>query len=204
MSRSLSACALFVGAALLAAQVQPVSGQSQGRGRGLGRAAPGSNGRKAIRAEVPAEAGAKNGADAVEALKGDLGQKVRDRGGDPERYAEILMTDESLWIDSDGQAMFVDVMEHDGTEGPGDPTSTEPATPTGPPPPPIRLLVSGLPIHHSKPGAPWTIFLDFDVAVVRESPFGIVRGTRTLRGLTIDADATRFTVDELADMGTRG
>ena len=200
MSRSLSACALLVGAALLAAQVQPVSGQSQGHGRGLGRAEPGSNGRKAIRAEMPADAGAKNGVDAVEALKGDLGQKVRDRGGDPERYAEILMADESLWIDSDGQAMFVDVMDHDATDAAGDPTLVDPTTPTGPPPQPIRLLANGMPIHYSKPGAPWTIYLDFD-GEPGFFPRGwrdILRSPRAVVGLTIDADASTFNAEEQA------
>lgn len=196
MSRSLVTCALVAGTILLAVQVQPLSGQSQGRGRGFGRAVAGANGRKAVRAELPAEMGAKQGVEAAEALRGELGQKVRDRGGDPERYAEILLADESLWITGDGQAMFVDEITDDPTDAPGEPAPVEPASPTGPPPPPTRLLASGLPVHHSKPGAPWTIFLDFDGAVVRPGSGGIVNGTRSLQGLTIDADATWFNVDE--------
>lgn len=198
MSRSLATCAVVAGTILLALQVQPLSGQSQGRGRGFGRAVAGANGRKAIPADMPQDVGARHGVDAVDALRGELGQKVRDRGGDPERYAEILRADESLWITSDGQAMFVDVIADDATEGSGDPALAEPASPTGPPPQPTRLLASGLPIHHSKPGAPWTIFLDFDGAVVRPGAGGIVTGTRSLQGLTIDADATGFNVDEQA------
>ena len=198
MTRPLATCALVVCAAILAIQVQPLSAQSQGRGRGLGKAAPGSRGRKAIRVQMPSEMGVRSGTEAVEALLGDLAQKVRDRGGDPEQYARALAADESLWIDGDGQLMFVDAIDHDATPAAGDPTTVEPATPSGPPPQPIRLLPSGLPIHHSKASAPWKIFLDFDGATVRPGPGSIVRRPATTQGLTIDADPTTFTSEEQA------
>ncbi len=196
MSRSFAACALLAGMALLAVQSQPLS--AQGRSRGLGQAEPGGNGRKAIRAEMPPEMGVRNGPEAVEALKGDLGQKVRDRGGDPDQYAQALAADESLWIDSEGQLMFVDAIDHDATEGPGDPTSTEPAAPSGPPPQPIRLLANGMPIHHSKAGAPWTIYLDFDgePGFIPRGWLDILRFPRVVVGLTIDADASTFNSEE--------
>lgn len=200
MNRPLSTLALFVGAALLAAQVQPVSGQAEVRGRGFGRAVAGSNGRKAVRAEMPAEMGARNGVDAVAALGGDLGRKVRDRGEDPARYAEILAVDEALWIDSDGQALFVDVLEHEPTPADGDPTPDGPVPPGGPPPTPLAILANGLPIHHSKPGAPWTIYLDFDGAVVRSSISGWNFGlsVRSTQGFGLDEVYGVFTTDELA------
>lgn len=193
MSRSFAACVLLVGMALLAVQSQPLS--AQGR-RGLGRAEPGGNGRTAVRTEMPPEMGARGGTEAIEALKGDLGQKVRDRGQDPERYAELLAADASLWIDSEGQLMFVDAIDHDATDADGDATLVEPTSPTGPPPQPIRLLANGMPIHHSKPGAPWTIYLDFDGQHVSSFFWGIFN--RSTRGLTIDADANTFNVEEQA------
>ena len=194
MSRLFAVCALIAGMALLTVQSQTLS--AQGRGRGPGRMEPGGQGRKAVRGEVPPEMGARTGAEAIDALRGDLGQKVRDRGQDPAQYAALMAADESLWIDDEGQMMFVDAIEHDDTPGPGDPPDAEPPAPTGPPPQPMSVLSNGMPIHHSKPGAPWTIYLDFDGENVRSSVWRI--SNRFTPGLTLDADFFAFNVEEQA------
>jgi hypothetical protein len=194
MSRLFAVCGLIAGMALLTVQSQTLS--AQGRGRGPGRMEPGGQGRKAVRGGVPAELGARNGTEAIDALRGDLGQKVRDRGQDPAHYAALMAADESLWIDDEGQLMFVDAIEHDDTPGPGDPPDEEPQTPTGPPPQPISVLANGMPIHHSKPGAAWTIYLDLDGETVNSNVWRIFN--RRTRGLTIDADALTFNVEEQA------
>ena len=194
MSRVIAVCMLSAAIALLTVQSQPVT--AQGRSRGPGRAEPDGQGRKAERAEVPPQLGARSGGDAIEALRGDLGRKVRERGQDPEQVAALLAADASLWIDDEGQMLFVDVAGHDDTPGPGDPPDEEPAVPTGPPPQPLSVLANGLPIHHSKPGAAWTIYLDFDGAFVSSSFWRIA--ARQTRGLTIDADASNFNADERA------
>lgn len=191
------ACAAFL-FVLCVQQLMHGQPQTPSRGRALGRDVAGSRGRPATDTDLPAEMGARHGAAAVAAVAGELEQKVRDRGGDPARYAAALAADASLWIDAEGQMLFVDTIDHDVTEGPSDPSPADPSTPTGPPPQPIRLLPSGLPIHHSKPGAPRTIFLDFDGATVRPASGGIVSRPSVLQGLTIDADPTTFNPDEQA------
>jgi hypothetical protein len=163
--------------------------------RGIGEAQPGSNGRKARPVEPAPQPGALNGAAAVAAVQGPLGPLVTGRGGDPDEYAALLASDESLWITDEGQLMFVDAVHHD-VDADGNPIPAEPGTPTGPPPTPISLLASGLPIHHSKPGAPWTIYLDFDGELVRSFSWGIIN--RFTSGLTLDADPTTFNPDEQA------
>jgi hypothetical protein len=167
-----------------------------GQGRGLGKAQPGSPGRKArsdIAAPMP---GALHGSAAVEALGGELGRRVRERGGAPEQYAALLAGDESAWISAAGQLMFVDVVHHD-LDADGHPIPDEVATPTGPAPTPLSVLPNGLPVHHSKPGAPWTLYVDFD----GESPVSINDWqiyNRTITALTIDADTSTFNADEQA------
>jgi hypothetical protein len=127
-------------------------------------------------------------------LSGDLGERVRERGGSPEQYAALLTADASVWISSEGQLMFVDAAEHE--EGAGDPIPAQPATPTGPAPTPLFLLPNGMPVHHSKPGAPWTIYLDFDGEIgFRSFSWGTAGNTQ---GLTIDADPFDFNVEEQA------
>jgi hypothetical protein len=194
MSRLSGVLVLLGAVAVLTLQIDPLS--AQGRGRALGRDQANGQGRKAVGAEAPPQPGARNGVEAIEALRGELGQRVRERGQDPERVAALIAADSSLWIDDTGQMMFVDPIDHDGTEGPGDPPDAEPPAPTGPPPQPIAVQSNGLPIHHSKPDAPWTIYLDVDGAFVRSAPWGIVG--RQTRGLTIDADASTFNAEEQA------
>jgi hypothetical protein len=186
-SLTLLSCAVFV-----SLTVAPPAGQ----GRGLGKGQPGSAGRKArgdIAAPIP---GALNGSAAVAALGGELGRRVRERGGSPEEYAALLAGDESAWISDQGQLMFVDVVEHN-LDADGNPIPDEVPTPTGPAPTPLSLLPNGMPVHHSKPGAPWTIYLDVD----GESPISINAWgifNRTITALTIDADTSTFNVDEQA------
>ena len=197
MRRRLGMGMALVAVGLLAAAPLGAQDQLPGRGRGLGRKVDGQRGRKAIRAEAPPELGALSGLEAVEALKGPLGDAVRQRGDDPTRYADALAADESLWIDATGQLLFVDALEHE-LPGPDDePDTTEP-TSSVPPPTPGGYLPSGLPLHHSKPGAPWTIFLDFDGATVRGGAGGWSFPVRSTIGLTIDADSLTFNAEEQA------
>jgi hypothetical protein len=167
-----------------------------GQGRGLGRTQPGSPGRKAlggISAPVP---GALNSAAAVEALGGELGRRVRERGGSPEEYAALLAGDQSAWISAEGQLMFIDVVDHD-LDADGNPVPEDVPIPTGPAPTPLSLLPNGLPVHHSKPGAPWTIYLDFDgEALFSSNEWRIFN--RAITGFTIDADTSTFNVNEQA------
>jgi hypothetical protein len=167
-----------------------------GQGRGLGKAEPGSRGRKArgdIAAPIP---GAVNGSAAIEALGGELGRRVSERGGSPEEYAALLASDESAWISDEGQLMFVDVVEHD-LDADGNPIPDEVPTPTGPAPTPLSVLPNGMPVHHSKPGAPWTIYLDFDgESSFSSSDWRIFN--RRITGLTMDADPSTFNLDEQA------
>jgi len=189
LSFAVSTCAVVfaLGAAL-----------SAGQGNQLGKPDPGSRGRKArgdIDAPVP---GALHGAAAVEALKGELGQRVRERGGSPDDYAGLLAADDSAWIGDDGQLMFIDVAEHEAEPGPGGGDTPPDATePTGPPPTPLAVLPNGMPIHHSKAGASWTIYLDFDGEIgFRSTSWGLT--PRNLTGLTLDADTNTFNADEQA------
>jgi hypothetical protein len=163
--------------------------------RGLGEVQPGANGRKARTVDAPPQPGALNGAAAVAAVHGPLEPLVIARGGNPEDYAAVLASDESLWITAEGELMFIDAVHHD-VDAEGNPIPAEPATPTGPPPTPIALLANGMPIHHSKAGAPWTIYLDFDGELVRSFSWGIFN--RFTGGLTLDADASTFNPDEQA------
>jgi hypothetical protein len=179
---------------LLLVGIQTLDGQSPtSRGKGLGRQHPDGPGRKAIRGEPPVELGALTGEDAVAALSGELGDRVRAKGKNPDDYAALLSADASTWISSEGDLLFVDVIEHEASEGGGE---SEPSSPSGPAPTPIRLLANGMPIHHSKPGAPWTIYLDFDGEFVRSQAWRIFN--KLTQGLTIDADASTFNLDEQA------
>jgi hypothetical protein len=168
----------------------------QGQGLGLGRAEPGSPGRKApvdVAAPVP---GALRGPAAVAALAGELGRRVRERGGSPEAYGALLSADDSAWISDEGQLMFVDVVHHD-VDADGNPVPHDVATPTGPAPTPLSVLPNGMPVHHSNAGAPWTIYLDFDgEASFRSTAWRL--STRNLSALTIDSDASSFNADEAA------
>jgi hypothetical protein len=167
-----------------------------GQGRGLGKPEPGTPGRKArgdIAAPMP---GALNGSAAVEALGGELGRRVGERGGSLEEYAALLSGDDSAWISDEGQLMFVDLVEHD-LDADGNPIPDEVATPTGPAPTPLSILGNGMPVHHSKPDAPWTIYLDFDgESLFSSSQWRIFN--RRITGLTIDADPSTFNTDEQA------
>ena len=75
------------GVALLAALVtfglQPASGQEPRRERGMGRGAPGQPGRRAVRVRPGANSDLVVGDEAVAALRGRVGDRLRGRGGDP-------------------------------------------------------------------------------------------------------------------------
>ena len=103
---------------LLLVGIQTLDGQSPtSRGKGLGRQHPDGPGRKAIRGEPPVELGALTGEDAVAALSGELGDRVRAKGKNPDDYAALLSADASTWISSEGDLLFVDVIEQfDGND----------------------------------------------------------------------------------------
>ncbi|MGE0360327.1 MAG: hypothetical protein AB7H93_04755 [Vicinamibacterales bacterium] len=186
---ALAAWSLGMAVALTA----PLSGQ----GRGLGQSQPGERGRKARAEQAAPVPGARHGRDAIEALQGDLGPRVRDRGIDVEAAAAVLASDDALWVDDEGQLMFVDVMEHEAGPGGGEP-ETEPPAPTGPPPTPLFLQANGLPIHHSRPGAPWTLYIDVDGEFVRNTFWPTSMNNKITGALTIDTDPTTFTAEEQA------
>jgi hypothetical protein len=192
----MSAVRRFAALLTCAAVVSLTAASPAGQGRALGTSQPGSQGRKArgdVAAPLP---GALRGAAAVEALAGDLGRRVRERGASPEAYAALLAGDESAWISAEGQLMFIDVVDHD-LDADGNPVADPVPTPTGPAPTPLSIQPDGLPVHHSKPGAPWTIYLDFDgEAAFSSTAWGIFN--RRITGFTIDTDTSSFNADEQA------
>jgi hypothetical protein len=108
----------------------------------------------------------------------------------------LLAGDESAWISDQGQLMFVDVVDHD-LDADGNPIPDEVASPTGPAPTPLSVLPNGMPVHHSKTGAPWTIYLDFDgEPFFSSNQWGIF--SRRITGLTMDVDPSTFNADEQA------
>ncbi len=175
----------------LAATVEPAAAQ----GRSFGQAQPGSKGRKVRRDREPPRPGALHGTAAVDALRGSLGQRVRELGGNLETVAAALTGDGSLWISAEGQLMFVDAIGEDAADD-GSASPAAPLAPAAPPPPPTAVLPNGMPIHHSKSGAAFTMYLDFDGEVVRSQFWGI--NARSTQGLTIDADAFTFNAEEQA------
>lgn len=179
---------------------QPLQAEGQGQRRALGRGAGTPGQRQAVRAELPADASAVTGQVAADAVNGALGQKVRDRGGDPAQVAELLAADPSVWIDHDGQLAFLDVAE--AADAPLEP-ETLAAAASVPAPAPIRLEANGLPIHHSKPGAARTLYVDLtpQAIPVRNEwrPFlGRSLSVINTRGLSLDGDALTFTAEEQA------
>lgn len=197
IARGMGAFCLLV----LAGQAEPLRAEGQGQGRALGRASDAPALRRAVKTDLPADATALHGQQAVDALDGPLGQKVREQGGDPARFAELLGGDTSVWIDSNGHLAFFDVAE--AADGGAEPGASTAAASSVPPPLPIRLEPNGLPIHHSKPGAARTLYLDLTPQTLTVRPawrqfLGGSRSAITTRGLSLDSDALTFTVDEQA------
>ncbi len=199
MSR-VSAVLVLVTWCLLVAS-PPVSAQSQGRGRGFGRAVDGMPGRKAIRVDPAPDTEALAGSAAIDALRGAIGQKLRDRGEDPEPYVTLLEADPSVRLGPEGHVAFLDAVDPDETALAPDMGTPAPASAAAPAPVPTALATNGLPLHHSKPGAPWTMYIDVETRTVPVSPAMRVilarpASTISTSGLTLDADSATFNVDE--------
>jgi hypothetical protein len=185
----------FLAAVLSAAAATAFASPAAAQRRNLGEGHPSSSGRKVRTGQPAPQPGALNSAEAVDALRGPLGQRVIERGGNADEYATLLAADESLWITDEGQLMFVDRAHLDVDED-GNPIPALPATPTGPPPAPESVLSNGLPVHHSKPGAPWTLYLDFDGEVVNSRSWRIFN--RVTPPFSTDDDFSTFNPDEQA------
>lgn len=146
--------------------------------------------------------GASRGAEAAQAARGGQRAQLVAKGQNPEQAAALLEADPTAWLTDDGRIVFVHdfgdphVDDHDHAaagESEGDAATDEP-TVTGPPPVPTGWSSSGIPIHHSNPGADITIYLDFD----GEPTMTTAWGTNTVSALTIDDDPTTFDATEQA------
>jgi hypothetical protein len=199
MSRVRAVLVLVAGCLLVA--VSPVSAQGQGRGRGFGRAVDGTSGRQAIRVDRAPDAEALVGSAAIDALRGATGQILRERGEDPEQYVTLLEVDRSVRLGPEGHIVFLDAVDPDDTAIAPDMGAPAAASDSAPAPVPTALATNGLPLHHSKPGAPWTLYVDVESQTVLVSQamrlmLNLRVSTITTSGLTLDADSTTFNVDE--------
>ena len=174
--------ALVVAAVVLLSDVRPAGqGQAQGQGQGRGRGG---------RSETPPMAGALRGEEAARAIRGRAARGDRDTGtpADPESLIRLLETDETAWVTPEGHVMFVDAMAQDGA------AAGDLAVPLAAPPVPLGLTDAGLPIHHSKPGARFKFYLDFDGDFVDgRSTWGF---SRNLPGYSIDNNPFHFNQEE--------
>ncbi len=197
------------GVALLAALVtfglQPASGQESRRERGMGRGAPGQPGRRAVRVRPGANSDLVVGDEAVAALRGRVGDRLRGRGGDPAHAERAIAVDPSLAVGPEGHLVFLDAAAPEDVAAiAADAAATDPAATTAPTetvPDPDALAVNGLPLHHSNPGAPWTIYVDVESRSVPVHPnmrlaLGLRQSMLVTSGLTLDADPTTFNTDE--------
>ena len=197
-SRTVRGLALL--AAFLMIGLQPARGQQGRRERGLGRAVAGGAARRAVRVQPGSGSEMLSGADAITALRGRLGDRVRQRGDNPDDIITLLTVDPSVAVGPDGQAVFLDAAAPEDVAVEPDPAAT--TAPTDTVPDPDALALNGLPLHHSKPGAGWTVFLDFESRTVPVHPFMRIlfastpRSTITTSGLTLDADSTTFVAEE--------
>lgn len=200
-SRALRVPALL--AALVVLSLQPTFGQESRRGTGMGRGTPGQPGRQAVRVRPGPNSDLRTGDDAITALRGRTGERLRTRGGDPDGAASAVETDPSLAVGPEGHLVFLDAAapEEIATAAAAtiDPAAT--TAPTETVPDPDALAVNGLPLHHSNPGAPWTVYVDVESRTVPVHPnMRLVLGLRqsfvVTSGLTLDADATTFNAEE--------
>ncbi|MFN7976610.1 MAG: hypothetical protein U0P30_00650 [Vicinamibacterales bacterium] len=192
-------------AALVTFGLQPATGQESRRERGMGRGTPGQSGRRALRARPTTDSDLRTGDDAIAALRGALGDRVRARGEDPEVAARAIATDPSLAVGPEGHLVFLDAADPDDVAAAAAAAATpDPAATTAPTetvPDPDALAANGLPLHHSKPGAPWTLFIDVQSQSIPVHTFmRAMLGLRTpfvvTQGLTLDADSATFNAEE--------
>ena len=192
-------------AALVVLSLQPTFGQESRRGTGMGRGTPGQPGRWAVRVRPNPNSDLRTGDDAITALRGRAGERLRTRGGDPDRAASAVETDPSLAVGPEGHLVFLDAAApEDVAAVAADGATADPAATTAPTetvPDPDALAENGLPLHHSNPGAPWTVYVDVESRTVPVHPnmrntLGLRQSFVVTSGLTLDADATTFNAEE--------
>ena len=202
-SRFVRGFALLVALATLGPQ--PAIGQESRRERGMGRGTPGQPGRRALRVRPGADSDLLTGDDAIAGLRGRVGDRLRLRGGDPDEAVRALGVDPSLAVGPEGHLVFLDaVAPEDVAAFAADAAALDPAATTAPTetvPEPDALAANGLPLHHSNPGAPWTVYVDVESRTVPVHPnmrlaLGLRQGVVVTAGLTLDADSATFTADE--------
>lgn len=198
-SRTVRGLALVV--ALVTAGLQPATGQESRQERGMGRGTPGQPGRRAVRVRPGPNSDLRTGDDALTALRGRAGERLRNRGGDPDRAALALEVDPSLAVGPEGHLVFLDAADPEETAAAAaaDPAAT--TAPTETVPDPDALALNGLPLHHSNPGAPWTVYIDVESRSIpvhqnMRLALGLRQGIVNTSGLTLDADAATFTAEE--------
>lgn len=124
--------------------------------------------------------GAIRGEAATLDLDGALGQRAAARGASLEKLKRAFSRNHDVWLMPDGTVLYVDTM------APSLPRNeTAVSSETRPLPVPDGYASSGLPLHHSLPGATNKIFLDFD---------GVV-GFRSIFWRSIHRDLPGFDLD---------
>jgi hypothetical protein len=148
---------------------------------------------QAPQSRKPPKEGALRGAAAAKALRDRVTPPGREAvGSDVESLIEVLDANESAWVTPEGEMFFADAVPL-AAAGPGG-TSAQSLT-AGPPPTPSGYTPTGMPIHHSRPGAQYKLYLDFDGDFV-SSRFW--RFNRTMAAYTLDGDPTQFNAEEQA------
>lgn len=141
----------------------------------------------------PPKDGALRGAAGAKALRDRVNRPGREPlAVDVESLVQVLDANQSAWVTPEGELFFADTMplELAGSGGAGTDSLT-----AVPPPTPSGYTARGLPIHHSLPGAPFKIYLDFDGDFVSSN---VWRFNRSLSAYTLDGDPTQFNAQEQA------
>lgn len=148
---------------------------------------------QAPQSRKPPKAGAVRGAAAAKALRDRVHEPGREpSGGDVESLIQVVEGNESAWVTPEGEMFFADAAAAEAA-GPGG-TDT-PGITAGAPPTPSGYGPTGMPIHHSLPGAQFKLYLDFDGDIV-SSRFW--RLNRALPGYSIDGNLNQFNAEEQA------
>jgi hypothetical protein len=148
---------------------------------------------QAPQSRKPPKEGALRGAAGAKALRDRVNLPGREPlGDDVESLIQVLDANESAWVTPEGEMFFADAVPLQAT-GPGG-TSAQSVT-AGPPPTPSGYGPTGLPIHHSLPGAQFKLYLDFDGDFVSSTFW---RFNRVMAAYTLDGDPTQFNAEEQA------
>lgn len=136
------------------------------------------------RQEAPPIEGAMRGPEAAKAIRAKHAREGKP-AADAEALVQVMEADESAWVTADGQMFFSDVVFHE-TPGPGVDDGTGLAIPIGAPPTPIGYTDAGIPIHHSKPGSVFKLYMDFDGEFLNSPDWRIFR---RLSGYSVNPDS---------------